>query len=151
MYGMSSRDTWHDIPEVRRRTMAAIRGKDTKPELKVRRLLHSLGYRFRLHRRDLPGTPDIVLPGRRKVIEVRGCFWHDHGCNLSSSPRTRRDYWAAKFATNRARDARNDEALRAMGWDLLVLWECGLNQVEQLEADLVSFLGPSGQAVTQKG
>lgn len=140
---------WDGVPEGRRRTMAAIRGKDTRPELHVRRLLHRLGYRFRLHRRDLPGTPDIVFPSRRKVIEVRGCFWHAHGCALSRAPRSRQEYWGPKLAATRARDARNSEALRALGWDMLVLWECRLPHAGTLEDELVLFLGPSGATSTR--
>jgi DNA mismatch endonuclease (patch repair protein) len=92
-------------PEKRSAVMASIRSKDTGPQLLVRRLLHGMGYRFRLHRRDLPGTPDLVLPGRRKAIFVHGCFWHGHeGCRLATSPATRREFWEAKISANRRRD-----------------------------------------------
>lgn len=116
---------WKDVPDARRRTMAAIKGKDTKPELALRRLLHGMGYRYRLHRRDLPGTPDIVFPSRRKVIEVRGCFWHQHhGCRRARLPATREGYWLPKLARNVERDCENEARLTARGWGQLVVWEC---------------------------
>ena len=130
--------------------MARVRGKDTGPELAVRRLLHAMGYRFRLHRRDLPGTPDIVLVARRKVVFVHGCFWHRHaGCKAASTPHARRAFWEAKFARNIARDAAKAEALTAQGWDLLVLWECELKDREALTARLREYLGPPGPADIQ--
>ena len=110
----------------RSRIMAAIRGHDTTPELLVRSALHRHGLRFRLHARDLPGRPDIVLPRHRTVILVHGCFWHRHGCTLSSEPSTRRRFWNEKFARNVARDARNARALRRLGWRVLTVWECAL-------------------------
>lgn len=129
----------------RRRNMQAIRGTDTKPEMAVRRLLHGKGYRYRLHRRDLPGKPDLVFPARRKIIEVRGCFWHRHsGCRSASTPATRSDYWQTKFATNVARDERNLAALRAAGWSVLVVWECEVAN-PSLARRLTGFLGPPGQ------
>ncbi|MEQ8406419.1 MAG: very short patch repair endonuclease [Oceanicaulis sp.] len=134
----------HDVfsPEERSRVMARVKGKDTKPELKVRRLAHALGYRFRLHRKDLPGTPDLAFPGRRKVIFVHGCFWHGHACARGArKPKTRADYWAAKIARNRARDAAAQAALSELGWDALVLWECELKDVDALAGRLRRFLG----------
>jgi DNA mismatch endonuclease (patch repair protein) len=117
--------------------MAAIRGRDTTPELKVRRLLHRLGYRFRLHRRDLPGSPDIVLPRYRTVVFVHGCFWHRHtGCRYATIPRTRSDFWLEKFRQNVERDARQQAELRAAGWSVLVVWECELRQIGELSARL---------------
>jgi DNA mismatch endonuclease (patch repair protein) len=105
--------------------MARIRSRDTKPEIAVRRLLHSFGYRFRLHRRDLPGKPDIVLPRHRLVIFVHGCFWHQHpGCRLASKPKTRQDYWRPKLAGNVSRDELAQASLRSLGWRVAVLWEC---------------------------
>lgn len=116
-------------PEDRSRLMASIRGKNTKPELVVRRMLHAMGYRFRLHRRDLPGTPDIVFVARRAVIEVRGCFWHQHrGCSNARIPATRVDYWQPKLAANAARDIRNLKSLRQLGWRIAVVWECQVRQ-----------------------
>ena len=105
--------------------MARVRGRDTKPEMVVRGTLHAMGLRFRLFRRDLPGRPDIVLPKYRLAIFVHGCFWHRHeGCSLSSTPKTRVDFWTEKFATNVARDARNAAELRALGFRVGVIWEC---------------------------
>jgi DNA mismatch endonuclease (patch repair protein) len=126
--------------------MARIRGKDTGPELVVRRLLHAMGYRFRLHRRDLPGTPDIVLVARRKVVLVHGCFWHRHpGCKAAGTPRTRRVFWETKFERNVARDAQKAAALAALGWDVLVLWTCELKDRDALAARLRHHLGPPGR------
>lgn len=111
----------------RSRMMAAVRQKNTKPELVLRRLLHREGLRFRLHRKDLPGKPDIVLQRHRAVVFVHGCFWHRHpGCRLASTPRTRVEFWEAKFAANRTRDRRVAETLRADGWRVFTVWECGL-------------------------
>lgn len=125
--------------------MRRVRQRDTKPETAVRRLLHKLGYRFRLHRRDLPGTPDIVLPSRRKVILVHGCFWHRHpGCSAASEPRTRAEFWAGKFRDNVARDRRNEAALGALGWTVLTVWSCELKDIEGLTQRLEAFLGPPG-------
>lgn len=112
-------------PETRSRMMSGIRGKDTKPEVRVRRALFAAGFRFRLHRRDLPGAPDVVLPGRRIAIFIHGCFWHMHeGCHLAKLPATRPDFWKAKLEGNVARDRRNVEALLALNWRVLVVWEC---------------------------
>lgn len=111
----------------RSRMMAGIRGKDTRPELELRRALHALGYRFRLHQRHLPGRPDIVLPRWRAVILVHGCFWHRHpDCRFATTPATRPEFWQAKFDGNVARDSRNQEALEAAGWRTAVVWECAL-------------------------
>lgn len=121
--------------------MGRIGPKDSKPELAVRRFLHRLGYRFRLHRKDLPGTPDIVFPVRRKAIFVHGCFWHRHpDCRYSSTPKTRTDFWLRKFADNIARDRRNVDQLEAAGWDVLTIWSCETTKVEMLEDRLRSFL-----------
>ena len=109
----------------RSRIMRAVKGKDTKPEMVVRRLVHSLGYRYRLHRRDLPGCPDLVFSPRRKVIFVHGCFWHGHDCKRGSrQPKTNPDYWRQKINRNRERDDAAQEALKAAGWDALTIWEC---------------------------
>ncbi len=113
-------------PEKRSQMMRAVRSRDTKPELVLRRELHRRGFRFRLHRRNLPGTPDLVFPGRRSVIFVNGCFWHGHDCKAATLPKTRADFWAAKIGENRARDVRNLQSLRAMGWRALVVWQCEL-------------------------
>lgn len=108
--------------------MAAIRGKNTKPELTVRHGLHREGFRFRLHRHDLPGKPDIVLPKYRAVILVHGCFWHVHGCANSVAPKTRPEFWREKLNGNKSRDQRNRRQLTAMGWRVLTVWECQLRQ-----------------------
>lgn len=129
----------------RRRNMQAVRAKDTKPELLVRRLAHKLGYRFRLHSRDLPGRPDLVFSRRRKIVEVRGCFWHHHpdpNCRNAVLPRTRQDWWAAKLAGNVNRDARNLRALEEMGWEVMIIWECETRDSEALASELAAFLGP---------
>ena len=134
-----------DVSEARRRNMSAVRGKHTKPELAVRKLLHRLGYRFRLHRRDLPGRPDIVFSSRRKVVEVRGCFWHRHpdpSCRNAVLPRTRAEWWQAKLDTNVARDERNMKSLLELGWEVLVVWECEADAPE-LAVRLAHFLGPA--------
>ncbi|WP_367615660.1 very short patch repair endonuclease, partial [Pseudoroseomonas ludipueritiae] len=132
---------WPDVPAARRRTMRAIKGKNTKPELLLRSMLHKAGYRFRLHRKDLPGRPDITFPSRHRVIEVRGCWWHRHAdCRHCTTPRTRQEYWLPKFARNQARDAANEAALRALGWDVLVVWECELADAERLLNRVVRFL-----------
>lgn len=114
----------------RSRMMSGIRGKNTQPELKVRRFLHAHGYRFRLHKKDLPGNPDIVLPKLMTCIFVHGCFWHRHsGCQYSTMPTTRTEFWADKFKKNIERDARHQAALEAMGWIVLIVWECELKGV----------------------
>ncbi len=105
--------------------MRAVKSKDTRTEMVVRRLVHSLGYRYRLHRKDLPGVPDLVFPGRRAVIFVHGCFWHQHDCPRGSRiPKTRRDYWVPKLRRNQERDQWNQDRLHKMGWKVLVVWEC---------------------------
>lgn len=132
-----------DVGAARSRNMASIRSKGTSPELVVRRLIHALGYRFRLHCSDLPGCPDIVLRPRKKVIEVRGCFWHSHearSCNRAHVPKTRLDYWRAKLERNVARDAKNVNALKRAGWDVLVLWECEVGKPQTLQHKLTRFL-----------
>lgn len=117
--------------------MARIGPKDTKPELIVRRLLHRMGRRFRLHRRDLPGTPDIVLPGPRKALFVHGCFWHRHpGCRKASTPKTRPAFWTDKFERNVERDSRKESELRAAGYDVLIVWECETRDAGALENKL---------------
>ena len=118
-------------PADRSRMMAAIQGKNTKPELTVRRMLFASGYRFRLHWRDLPGTPDIVMPGRKVAIFVHGCFWHMHeGCRFSKMPATRPEFWKAKFEANVERDRRAVEKLQALGWRVLCVWECSTRDAE---------------------
>lgn len=121
--------------------MRSVKQKNTKPEMAVRRLLHAMGFRFRLHRRDLPGTPDVVLPRYRAAIQVHGCFWHQHpGCRHATKPRSRPDYWLPKLARNIERDAESSARLEVMGWRVLVLWECELRDRDALEARLRAFL-----------
>jgi len=121
--------------------MARIRSKDTRPELAVRSILHRLGFRFRLHRRDLPGTPDIVMPGRSAVVFVHGCFWHGHRCKVGKMPKSRVAYWEAKIAANRARDARVRRKLRGLGWKVVVVRECELGHLDALRVRLARELG----------
>ena len=117
----------------RSRTMRAIRSKNTKPEMIIRKALHSLGYRFRLHLRKLPGSPDIVLPRYKTAVQVRGCFWHHHNCENGRLPRTAVEYWHPKLKANVKRDQRNDAALIALGYKVVVIWECDLKTREQTE------------------
>jgi DNA mismatch endonuclease, patch repair protein len=122
--------------------MARIRGKDTAPERAVRSLVHGLGYRFRLHGRDLPGRPDLVLPRLATVIFVHGCFWHRHqGCRFTTTPSTRARFWQDKFSRNVARDRRTAAALRRLGWSVITVWECQLRRPDRLRARLQRFLG----------
>lgn len=128
-------------PEQRSRNMSRIRSTDTKPEKRVRSLLHGMGYRFRLHVKTLPGSPDIVLPKYRTVVFVHGCFWHRHaGCKYASVPATRREFWTAKFAENQARDRRVAELLRGEGWRVLIVWQCELRDMPTLAARLDAAL-----------
>jgi DNA mismatch endonuclease (patch repair protein) len=129
--------------EARRQMMAGFTSKNTKPEMLVRRVLHRLGYRFRLHRRDLPGKPDIVLPRHGLAILVHGCFWHQHtGCRDARMPRTRQDYWTAKFKRNVERDEQTVMALTALGWRVVVIWECEARN-PQLESELRAIMNGS--------
>jgi DNA mismatch endonuclease, patch repair protein len=128
-------------PAQRRFNMSRIRGRDTTPELVVRRLIHGLGFRFRLHRRDLPGKPDLVLPRLRKAVFVHGCFWHRHpDCRFATMPKTRTEFWREKFSANMARDARKEEQLRQLGWDVLTVWECETRRLDGLQLRLRRWL-----------
>lgn len=121
--------------------MARVGERDTKPELVVRRLLHAMGRRFRLHRRDLPGTPDIVLPSSRKAIFVHGCFWHRHpGCSTATTRKTRIEFWQDKFTRNLERDARKEAQLREARWDVMTIWECETRDRAALEMRLRDWL-----------
>ncbi|WP_082477600.1 very short patch repair endonuclease [Methylobacterium sp. Leaf93] len=138
--------------QTRSRMMSAIRGKDTKPELIVRRILRELSVGYRLHRKDLPGRPDISMSGRRKIIEVRGCFWHRHpGCRFAYEPKSRQDFWQQKFASNVERDKRNDRALRDQGWQTLTVWECETAQVTSLQERIAEFIEVGGHSASGKG
>ena len=121
--------------------MQAVGTKDTGPELLIRRMLHRLGYRFRIHRKDLPGRPDIVFSAKHKVVLIHGCFWHGHGCEKGKLPKSREEYWRPKIESNMARDARVVAALNGLGWGVLTLWQCELHE-EQTEHVLQHFLGP---------
>lgn len=126
----------------RSRIMRAVRKVDTKPELIVRRTLHAMGFRFRLHRRDLPGTPDVVLPRYRTIVQVHGCFWHQHeGCRSATVPATRQDYWLPKLSRNKERDRRTGVALEALGWRVTTVWECEATDLARLAPRLRRFLG----------
>lgn len=128
-------------PQKRSRIMSRIKGKNTKPELLVRSLVHRLGYRFRLHRKDLPGNPDIVLPRHRKIILVHGCFWHQHpDCPRAALPSTNMEFWTTKLTKNRERDLRNIQALEEQGWKVLVIWQCETKDPEALYERCLSFL-----------
>jgi DNA mismatch endonuclease (patch repair protein) len=127
-------------PEVRSRMMAGIRGKDTQPEMQVRRFLHRRGLRYRLHVRGLPGTPDLVFPRYGAVVFVHGCYWHRHvGCKYASTPASKGDFWNAKFAANVRRDRETVTRLTEAGWRVIVLWECGLRRVNS-DSELVWLL-----------
>lgn len=128
-------------PEQRTRIMRSVRTKDTGPEQKVRKLLHGLGYRYRLHDKRLPGKPDIVFPARRKVIFIHGCFWHGHGCLKGKLPKSRIDYWEPKIAANRSRDFRVAEQLSRAGWRSLTVWQCETSEKQVLSEHLIKFLG----------
>lgn len=131
-------------PAQRSERMARVRGKDTKPELIVRRLVHGMGFRYRLYYKGLPGRPDLVFPRRRKAIFVHGCFWHRHddpACRLSRLPKSRIGFWLPKLEANHLRDIRNLATLNAAGWSTLVVWECELKHKEQLGNTIREFLG----------
>lgn len=138
-----------DIVHTKRRSelMANIRGRDTAPELAVRRIAHRMGLRFRLHRKDLPGRPDLVFPKHRLAVFVHGCFWHRHeGCRHASTPKSRVAFWTEKFAANVARDARQEAALRALGWRVLVIWQCESRDEAAVERRLSASIDLGGVA-----
>lgn len=114
--------------EQRSRIMSRIRSKNTKPEIIVRKYLHNLGYRFRLHDKKLPGKPDIVMKKHKTAIQVRGCFWHQHGCKFSNVPKSNKSYWTPKLKKNKERDKQNDKKLKKLEWKLIVIWECKINK-----------------------
>src|SRR6266481_1510146 len=130
--------------EQRSRIMKSVGSRDTRPELTVRRLLHRLGYRYRLHRKDLPGRPDIVFPGRKKAIFIHGCFWHGHDCDKGKLPKSRAEYWTGKIKTNQDRDARAIASLEGAGWQTLSVWQCELKGLNRIDRVLREFLGPVG-------
>jgi DNA mismatch endonuclease (patch repair protein) len=127
-------------PAERSERMRGIRSKDTKPEMRVRRLVHGMGYRYRLHDRRVPGTPDLVFRRRRRAIFVHGCYWHGHDCKLGRLPKSRLSFWREKIAANRRRDARVRAEMQALGWSSLVLWECELRDEARLASSIKEFL-----------
>lgn len=128
-------------PSERSERMSRIRNRDTKPELLVRRLVHSLGFRYRLHRLELPGKPDLVFSSRRKIIFVHGCFWHRHpDCSLARLPKSRLDFWVPKLERNRKNDLLKQDELRRLGWVVLVIWECELREHDGLKRKIMEFL-----------
>ncbi|WP_262299017.1 very short patch repair endonuclease [Microvirga sesbaniae] len=136
-----------DIVEKAKRSamMARIRSKDTQPELRVRRIAHAMGYRYRLHRRDLPGSPDLVFPRLRKVILIHGCYWHRHpGCRFAYQPKSNTAFWDEKFRRNQERDRRVLSELRALGWDPLIIWECETRNPETLRTRIAAHLEYAG-------
>jgi len=137
-------------PEERSKNMGNIRSKDTSPEMIVRKQAHRLGYRFRLHSKDLPGKPDLVFPGRKKVIFVHGCFWHQHkdsDCKITRIPKSRTEYWIPKLKRNAERDIQHQKQLLAMGWNFLVIWECEVNDTEMLTGKIWGFLSAKESAL----
>ena len=128
----------HKVSEQRSRNMSAIKSKNTKPEIKVRKILHSMGYRFRLHSKDLPGSPDIVLPKYKTVIFVHGCFWHRHeNCKYASTPKTRKEFWNKKFTENKKRDSEIQEKIKILDWRSIVIWECETKNIENLRDKII--------------
>ena len=128
-------------PEKRSQVMSRIRSKDTKPEKIIRSILHKLGFRFRINRKDLPGKPDIVLPKYRTVIFVHGCFWHQHeGCKIASKPKSSSEYWKVKFTKNIERDKKNQEKLKLMGYRVIIIWECEAKVIQKSPEILKSML-----------
>ena len=119
------KESLYKVSKERSKNMAAIKSKNTNPEIKVRKLLHSLGYRFRLHKKELPGSPDIVLKKYKTVVFVHGCFWHRHKeCKYATNPKTREEFWNKKFLSNIERDIKNQEDLKSLGWESKIIWEC---------------------------
>ena len=132
---------YESVSPTTRARMQAVKTRDTNPEMRVRQALHGMGYRFRLHRKDLPGTPDIVLPRHRKIVLVHGCFWHGHKrCKRATVPVNNAEIWQAKIEGNQSRDRRNLQALREQGWTVLIVWECELRDPAQLANRLRDFM-----------
>ena len=135
-----SKELFIKVSEKRSRNMSAIKSKNTKPEIVVRKMLYALGYRFRLHRKDLPGSPDIVLPKYKTVIFVHGCFWHRHeNCKYASTPKTRKEFWNKKFTTNIERDIQIQEKIKNIDWRSVVIWECETKNIENLKGRIIDI------------
>ncbi len=131
----------HVTPHKRSKIMAAVRSKDTKPEMMIRRLVYSMGYRYKLHSDALPGKPDLVFSSKKKVVFVHGCFWHGHnGCNKAQLPKSRTDFWQDKIENNVRRDKRVKRALNRKGWRYLIIWQCQINNLEKVKAKIYTFL-----------
>ncbi len=137
-------------PEGRSALMSRIGPKNTAPEMIVRRLLHKLGYRFRLHPRYLPGKPDVVLPGRKAAIFVHGCYWHGHACSKGRLPKSNVDYWQSKIEQNRLRDQRKSAQLEALGWAVLTVWQCELKDIDRLATKLQLFLEKAQKTIDKQ-
>lgn len=139
------------VPAAKRSAiMRAVKPENTGPEIALRKMLHRLGYRYKLHTRELPGKPDIAFPARRKVIFVHGCFWHGHRCRYGRLPKTRLEYWQPKIEANRARDTRKTNELLRAGWEIAVVWQCELKDSARTLKKLTSFLGAPGAAGAPK-
>ena len=133
-----SSEVIHKVSEQRSRNMSAIKSKNTKPEIKVRKVLHSMGYRFRLHSKDLPGSPDIVLPKYNTVIFVQGCFWHMYeNCKYASTPKKRQKFWNKKFTENIKRDSEIKDKIKNLDWRSVVIWECETKNIENLREKII--------------
>ena len=139
-------------PEQRHRNMSAVKGKDTKPEILVRKWLHAAGYRFRLHVKELPGKPDIVLPKYKTAIFVNGCFWHQHqGCHHANLPKTNKAFWSDKLRKNAERDERNYQELRNLGWDVQIIWECEVKKImRETDVQICRYLPDSRILIHEK-
>lgn len=129
--------------------MSKVQSKDTLPEMKVRKALHKMGVRYRLHQKDLPGRPDIVMRSRKQIIFVHGCFWHRHGCRKSTSPKSNVEFWLSKFERNVERDRRNVEELKAQGWKVDIIWQCETSQPESLNKRLSTIAPPLNKCALQ--
>ena len=127
--------------------MQSVKTKNTAPEVEVRKHLFALGYRFRLHRKDLPGSPDIVLPGRKKVVFIHGCYWHGHNCSKGRLAKSNTDYWGSKIEVNKERDKKNISAIRELGWNAEVVWQCELKDMDAVLTRLGIFLGPPTNSI----
>lgn len=127
--------------EKRSANMRRIKSKDTSPELIVRKIIHKMGYRFRLHRKDLPGKPDLTFPSKKKVVFVHGCFWHQHeNCEISRIPKSNRQYWVPKLRRNKFRDQEHQNSLKKLGWKVLVIWECEIKELNKMNKKIINFL-----------
>ena len=135
-----SSEVLHKVSEQRSKNMSAIKSKNTKPEIKVRKILHSMGYRFRLHSKDLPGSPDIVLPKYKTVIFVHGCFWHRHeNCKYATNPKSRQEFWNEKFEKNIERDLQIQEKIKNTDWRSFVIWECETKNIDNLKGRIIDI------------